>query len=129
MTEKKEHDLQVIITHGPEDIFHAVLGFAFAASAVTSDINVKVILILNGVVWLTDKEAAAHKKVKGFDSIKEYMNVLIEYDTDIYLCSACAKNCGLVGESTHNNSSKFPYIGLTEVAIFASRDSTQTVVF
>lgn len=129
MTKNKENELQVIITHGLEDISHAVLGFAFAASAVTSDISVKVILMLNAVVWSTDKEPAAHKKLNGFDSIMEYMNVLIEYDTDIYLCSNCSKSCGLTGKSTHNNSFKFPYIGLTEMSICASQGLTKTIVF
>jgi predicted peroxiredoxin len=129
MTEKKKHELQVMITRGPEDISHAALGFAFAVSAVISDISVKVILVLNGVVWSTDKEQAAYKKVNGLDSVREYMNILIERDTDIYLCSTCAKGCNLITHADHDDSSKFPYIGLTEVAICASRDSIQTIVF
>ena len=129
MAEKKEHELQVIITHGPENLPHAVLGFAFAASAVVSDISVKVILTLNGIVWSTDKEPIAHKGVNGFDSIREYMDILAEHDTDIYLCSACAKDYYLASQSNHNVSSKLSCVGLTEVVICASRDSIQTVVF
>lgn len=129
MAKKKEHELQVIITHGPEDIPHAVLGFAFAASAVISNRSVKIVLTLNGTAWSTNKEPAAHKGVNGFDSVREYMDILAEHDTDIYLCSTCAKDCNFVSRSDHDDFSKVPYIGFTEVAICASRDSIQTVVF
>ena len=127
MIEEKEYKLQVIITHGPEDFDRAVLGFAFAASAAASGINLKVILILNAIVWLIDNEPTAQKRANGFNSIYEYMNILTENGTDTYLCSTCVKNFSLTKQSKHN--SEIPIIGLTEVAICASEDSIQTVVF
>ncbi|MBN1359415.1 MAG: DsrE family protein [Sedimentisphaerales bacterium] len=129
MTEPREYDLQVVIASGPEALGRAVLGLAFAISAVASGVNVLVILTLNGITWLTTNEPSAEHKINGFDSVRSYLAILKEAGVAVRLCSACVAGHCAVPPAGHDALREKPYIGLAEAAIRAARDSVQTVVF
>jgi predicted peroxiredoxin len=128
MKNKKQPCLQVIIASGPKDLGRAVLGFAFGVSAVVSNINVKIILTLDGVTWAAKKEPAAQKKINGFGTISEYMNILAENGAAIKLCSTCANNiCST--QKAKMNYQELPMTGLSELVLSTCRTRIPTVVF
>jgi predicted peroxiredoxin len=130
MRNKKQPDLQVIIASGPRDLGRAVLGFAFAVSAVVSNIRVKVILTLNGVAWTVKNEPAARKRVNGFSPISEYLSILAKNGADISTCSTCAKNaCCITRRKTNRRYARLPVVGLSELVLSACSNRACTVVF
>jgi predicted peroxiredoxin len=134
MEQEQPYTLQVIIASGPEAIGRAVLGFAFALSAVTSGEKVVIILALEAVAWAGQDIPAARQSVNGFASIKEYLDMLEDNGAVVRLCSSCAKkngsaiNCA-IDRIEQQSVEAVSYVGLTEVAIRAAHDAVQTVVF
>jgi len=129
MTENKQCNLQVIIVSGPEDISRAVLGFAFASAAAVSEVDVTMVLSLDGLAWAGEDEPAAKKKVNGFDSISEYMDILLNSGAAIRLCSTCVKNSCRKSEGNDAPLKDFPVAGLSELAVQSCNSHGRTVVF
>jgi predicted peroxiredoxin len=129
MTEPQEYDLQVVIASGPEALARAVLGFAFAVSAVVSGAKALVILTLNGTAWWTTDEPSAQQRVNGFDTIENYLKVLRDANAVIRLCSACTVGKDTTGAARNEDFNEETYIGLTEAAIRTAKGPARTVVF
>ena len=129
MRNKKQPDLQVIIASGPRDLGRAVLGFAFAVSAVVSNIRVKVILTLDGTAWAVKNEPAARKSVNGFSPISEYMSILAKNGADISACSTCAKNACITRRKADRRYAKLPLVGLSELVLATCSGRAYMVVF
>lgn len=127
MKKRKEHILQVIIASGPEALGRAVLGFAFALSAAISGVQVTVILTLSGIAWVQKDTPAAGQSINGFSSISDYMSMLEANGAVFRLCSSCVDNFCTKRDSEKKGMAS--YVGLTEVAIRASRDAVQTIIF
>jgi len=129
MIQKQTYALQVIIASGPEALGRAVLGFAFALSAATSGVKVVVILALDGTAWAENDIPAARQSVNGFAAIADYTRMLEDNNAIIRICSSCVeKNC-TIEKTKHNNAETASYVGLTEVAIRATCDAVQTIIF
>jgi predicted peroxiredoxin len=129
MMQKQTYALQVIIASGPEALGRAVLGFAFALSAATSGVNVVVILALDGTAWAKNDIPAARQSVNGFATIADYIGMLEDSNAIIRICSNCIeKNC-TIDKTKHSNAGTTSYVGLTEVAIRATCDAVQTIIF
>ena len=127
MEQQQQYELQVLIASGPEAVDRAVLGFALAVSAASSGIKVTVILALKGIAWAQQNIRAAKQKVNGFSSIEDYVNILGDSGAVIRLCSSCVENnCKLDKKESAQTSS---YVGLTEVAINAACNTSNTIVF
>ncbi len=126
MSGKGHRDLQIIIASGPKDLSRAVLGFAFGASASVSAIRVKIVLALDGLGWIQEKEPAAKQGVNGFSSIEEYMKILAENGASISVCSACLNNAC---PSEKEDDPALAATGLTELAVKSCNAGVSTVVF
>lgn len=130
MAEKKKHELQVIIASGPDNHHRATMGFAFAASAAVSGMNVLTVLAGDGVIWIRKDESAAQKKVDGFEAVRDYIKVLVEQKTDVCLCSTCAQGGCTPQEAIHPTVlPRLCYSGFTEMAIDTAQNQAQVVVF
>jgi predicted peroxiredoxin len=129
MNQRQPCYLQIMITCGPEALGRAVLGFAFAVSAATSGVNVTIILILQGMVWAEKNIPAAGQSVNGFQSVRDYMDVLEDNGAVVRLCSSCVEGDYKLPDNEGNTAAAGPYIGLTEVALRTTNDNIQTVVF
>lgn len=129
MTRKQPYTLQVIIASGPEAVGRAVLGFAFALSAAISGVKVLVILALQGVAWAEQNIPAARQSVNGFAPIIEYMNMLKDNGAVVRLCSSCVEDNCTIDKAKLNTAETGSYMGLTEVAIRATRGTTETIIF
>jgi len=129
MINEQLNELQVVIASGPEAIDRAVLGFAFALSAVTSDIKVSIILALEGTAWMDRDIPAAEQSINGFQPIRDYMNILEDYDVVIRLCSSCVENNCALADACKSTATTVSYVGMTEVAIKTANGTAQTVVF
>ncbi|MDD5064403.1 MAG: DsrE family protein [Phycisphaerae bacterium] len=119
----------MLIVSGPESFSRAVVGFAFAAAAAISGIKVLTVLAGEAAGWVKKDEPRAQEKLTGFSSVSEYMGIIIENDSNICLCSACAEHCFSEDEINHKILSEICYSGLTEFAIDASKNSVKTIVF
>lgn len=128
---KNEHpnELQVMIASGPEALDRAVLGFAFALSAVTSDVKVSIILTLQGTAWVNRDIPAARQTVNGFQPIGDYMDMLEDYGAVVRLCSSCVESNCTLADTNKNTATAVSYVGMTEVAIRTANGTAQTVVF
>jgi predicted peroxiredoxin len=129
MKNEKLNELQIIITSGPEALNRAVLGFAFALSAVTCGIKVTIILALRGTAWLNRDIPAAAQCVNGFQPISDYMDMLDDYGVVIRLCSSCAEDNCILDGVRENTTAAVCYVGMTEVAVKTANGTAQTVVF
>jgi predicted peroxiredoxin len=121
--------LQVLIVSGPESFSRAVVGFAFAAAAAISGVKVLIVLAGEAAGWVKKDEPRAYEELYGFSSVSEYIRIIIENGSNICLCSACAGYCFSKDEINHEILSKVYYIGLTEFAIDASKNTVKTIVF
>jgi predicted peroxiredoxin len=129
MNNEKLNELQVMITSGPEALDRAVLGFAFALSAVSCGIKVSIILALQGTAWLNRDIPAAGQHVNGFQPISDYMDMLEDYGAVIRLCSSCAEDNCMLGDAGENTATAVCCVGMTEVAVKTVNGTAQTVVF
>ncbi len=129
MEQKQEYELQVIIASGPEAVSRAVLGFAFAVSAAISGVKVMVFLTLQGVTWAEQNVQAAKQKVNGFSSIEDYIEILKDNNAVVQLCSSCVDNNCTIDKAELNTTKTYSYVGLTEVAIRAACNTTNTIIF
>jgi predicted peroxiredoxin len=129
MKQRQSCTLQVIIASGPEAIGRAVLGFAFALSAAISGVKVMVILALQGVAWAEQNIPAAGQSVNGFAPIREYIDMLKDNGAIVRLCSSCVENNCTIDKAEKNTAATGTYVGLTEVAIRATRGKTETIIF
>jgi predicted peroxiredoxin len=126
---QQPYELQVMIASGHEALDRAVLGFAFALSAVTSGVNVIIILTLQGKVWAEKDVPAARQSVNGFKSIGDYINILEDNGAVVRLCSSCVECDCPLPDKNKDTTTASSYVGLTEVAIKTMNSNTQTVVF
>ncbi len=129
MNQQRPYELQIMITSGPEALGRAVLGFAFALSAATSGVNVTIILTLQGKVWAEENIPAAKQSVNGFQSIRDYMDILEDSGAVVRLCSSCVEDNFTLPDNSKNTATVSSCIGLTEVAIRATNGNAQAVVF
>ncbi|NIA07760.1 MAG: hypothetical protein GWP14_09055 [Actinobacteria bacterium] len=126
---KNKYDLHVVIASGPEDLSRAVLGFAFAASAAVSDINVLTMLSGDGAVWISDDAPRIREPRFAFSSIEEYIDILVQHNSDICLCSACAEHSCAADKINPKILPRLCHSGLSELTIRTATDGVQTVVF
>jgi predicted peroxiredoxin len=129
MSKRRQRNLQIIIASGPRDLGRAVLGFAFGASAAVSNIQVKVILTLDGTAWAVKNEPASRKSVNGFSPISEYMSILAKNGADISVCSTCAKNACMTRRGAKKRYAKLPAVGLSELVLATCSGRAYMVVF
>jgi predicted peroxiredoxin len=129
MENEQQNELQVMIASGPEALDRAVLGFAFALSAVTSDIKVSIILALEGTAWMDRDIPASGQSVNGFQPIRDYLDILEDYGVVVRLCSSCVENNCALADACKSVATAVSYVGMTEVAIKTANGTAQTVIF
>ncbi|MDY6835148.1 MAG: DsrE family protein [Chloroflexota bacterium] len=121
------YDLQIIIASGEEDLHRAALGFATAVSGAISGMKVVVFLAMRGSVWAMDSHENDKVALPGFESVAEYVSVLLENGGQIEVCSGCLSNGCTLPVSEGSIRSGIGVAGLTAVA--ARMGAVPTVTF
>ncbi len=118
--------LLMIVACGAEDIHRSTLAFATALTAASSDIEVTIFLAMRGTIWAS-RSASQVEAVPGFDSIYNYIDLILEAGGRVMVCSTCTSNrCPIpVGEDEVRPG--IAIAGLPQVA--ARMGQVSTVVF
>jgi predicted peroxiredoxin len=122
------HDIQFIISSGPEEAHRAVLGFSTAAAAVASGMRVVLFLVMNGARWAF--QSGDHQiDVPGFQPVSELIRLIQAGGGTIEVCSNCFHQACSVEPDLAPNKTILPGItrgGLTTVAVRMAHTSTVT---
>ncbi len=118
--------LLIIVACGAEDVHRSTLAFATALTAASSDTKVTVFLAMRGTIWAS-QSASQVEAVPGFDSIYNYVDMILEADGHVMVCSTCTSNRCPIPVGKDEVRPEITIAGLTQVA--ARMGQTSTVVF
>jgi len=89
--------IMMMITHSTDDHDRANIALSLAASMISEDYDLAIVFIFEGAL-LAKKGVAETIEGRNVAPARELMAIILESDTKLYLCSACAQTYGISEE-------------------------------